>query len=421
MKRFCSIVACASVAVLAAACDNPLESRTSEAAEAAAPAFADTWYTVAATGASRLAALNIHETAGGLAGRAVLDDGAVLPVRNIVQNEQRLAFVVPGLDLAFAGVKSAEGGWSGEANEGVNATPLALTPGAAPDLGARHLVRLSDGRQMNLVCSGSGSPTVVFDSGAGSSSATWTAVQAEVAKSMRACAYDRAGLGLSDPGPLPRDVAAVASDLAAMLRAAGEAGPYVLVGHSLGSYHVRYFANVHPDQVAGMVLVDPSGDGQSARFAEAIPDFREKLMRNMDPQVSRTCVERMREGLVRRDDPLVETCGGNDPDAIEQRLAEVEAMDGASTEKLLATRRSYVDMPLIVLSRGDYEKEMPPELTQSDRKALENVWTGLHEEMAALSSVGERRVIAGSGHNIQRDAPQAVVDAVNEVVAVARR
>ena len=118
------------------------------------------------------------------------------------------------------------------------------------------------GRRLRLVCEGpaksaDGAPTVVFEAGAFGFAADWSVVQARLAeRGRRSCAYDRAGLGFSDPGPQPRDGLAVAGDLEALLAAAGEPGPYVLVGHSMAGLYVRLFAARNPDKVAGVVLVD---------------------------------------------------------------------------------------------------------------------------------------------------------------------
>jgi pimeloyl-ACP methyl ester carboxylesterase len=124
-------------------------------------------------------------------------------------------------------------------------------PGAMIDVG---------GRRMHIVCAGPlgrAKPTVLFESGAFGFSADWAVVQARLtALGVRSCAYDRAGLGFSDPGPLPRDGLNVAQDLESLLRAADEPGPYVLVGHSMAGLHVRLFANRNPDRMVGLVLVD---------------------------------------------------------------------------------------------------------------------------------------------------------------------
>lgn len=112
------------------------------------------------------------------------------------------------------------------------------------------------GARLNLYCMGSGSPTVVFDSGWGDWAPVWMIVQPEVAKWTRACSYDRAGAGFSDPGPMPRTSVRIAEELRAALHNAGIGGPYILVGNAFGGNNVRTFAARHPGEVAGLVLVE---------------------------------------------------------------------------------------------------------------------------------------------------------------------
>jgi pimeloyl-ACP methyl ester carboxylesterase len=114
-------------------------------------------------------------------------------------------------------------------------------------------------RKLHLVCEGpkAAKPTVLFEAGAFGFSADWGVVQERAtALGLRTCSYDRAGLGLSDPGPEPRDSAAIVSDLEKLLAAAHEDGPYILVGHSMAGLHLRLFATRNPAKVAGLVLVD---------------------------------------------------------------------------------------------------------------------------------------------------------------------
>ncbi len=117
-------------------------------------------------------------------------------------------------------------------------------------------VDLGDGRRMYLDCRGTGSPTVVLEAGLYGWSPTWTSVLPQVATFTRVCSYDRAGLGLSDPGPRPRVVGEITADLERLLAHAGIAPPYVLVGHSAGGMYHRLFTSAHPEKVAGLVLVD---------------------------------------------------------------------------------------------------------------------------------------------------------------------
>jgi pimeloyl-ACP methyl ester carboxylesterase len=112
------------------------------------------------------------------------------------------------------------------------------------------------GYKLHLYCTGTGGPTVVLDALFPGTVSNWAWVQPEIAKVTSVCAYDRAGLGWSDAGPEPRDARQHATELHALLTNAGVPGPYVLVGHSLGGLSVRMFADLYPDEVAGMVLVE---------------------------------------------------------------------------------------------------------------------------------------------------------------------
>jgi pimeloyl-ACP methyl ester carboxylesterase len=123
-----------------------------------------------------------------------------------------------------------------------------LPPGQMVDVG---------GHQLHICATGRGSPTVVLDSGFPGSSLSWTYVQPEVTRFTRACSYDRAGLGWSDAGPMPRTTRQIVEELHALLRNAQVKGPYVLVGHSFGTFTVRLYASTYPDEVAGIVLLDP--------------------------------------------------------------------------------------------------------------------------------------------------------------------
>jgi alpha/beta hydrolase fold len=112
------------------------------------------------------------------------------------------------------------------------------------------------GYRLHLDCTGQGLPTVVFDSGLSDDSITWYKVQPEIAKVTRSCSYDRAGLGWSDPSPLPRTSRVVAEELHRLLKTAKIEGPFILVGHSLGGLNIRMFAALYPGDTAGVVLVD---------------------------------------------------------------------------------------------------------------------------------------------------------------------
>jgi pimeloyl-ACP methyl ester carboxylesterase len=137
-------------------------------------------------------------------------------------------------------------------------------PGVLVDVG---------GHRLHLWCTGQGSPTVVLETGLGATSSAWALVQPAVASSTRTCAYDRAGLGWSQPGPEPRDARHIATELHSLLQRAAVAGPYVLVGHSNGGLYARMYAGMYPSDVAGIVLVEATPSDLLTRLPEARADI----------------------------------------------------------------------------------------------------------------------------------------------------
>jgi pimeloyl-ACP methyl ester carboxylesterase len=115
-----------------------------------------------------------------------------------------------------------------------------------------------DGHQMHIHCTGAGTPTVVMDAGLGGWSLDWSTVQPDIAQFTRMCTYDRAGLGWSEPSAESPDAQHAVADLHTLLVNSGEAGPFVLVGHSNGGLRVLLYASTYPQEVAGVVLVDPT-------------------------------------------------------------------------------------------------------------------------------------------------------------------
>jgi pimeloyl-ACP methyl ester carboxylesterase len=285
-------------------------------------------------------------------------------------------------------------------------------------------VLLPDGRRMRLYCEGAGSPTVVLDSGLGSDATDWRTVQDSIAHTTRVCSYDRAGLGGSDPGPMPRDAAARASDMEQMLVAAKVRGPYVLVGHSLGSYDLQLFADVYRRKVAGMVLVDPATAPEGLKVV-APP-----------PGPIQTCMKLGGSGQLRPDTPAYDQCVvGPPPDMppalahtfIQERLrpapwqawaAEADAMI-LDVHEVTIDLRPLGDMPLIVLTHGNLDG--PPDASPEELAETAAFLYKQHQVLADLSTRGVHRVVPNSDHVIQWDAPQAVIDAVDEVVTEARR
>ena len=289
------------------------------------------------------------------------------------------------------------------------------------------------GRSLNLYCSGSGPVTVVFDSGSGDPGWNWQAVQPEVAKRTRACVYDRAGLGFSDPSPQPGTSGNAVADLHALLGKAGIQPPYVLVGHSYGGGNVQLYTFRYPDEVKGLVLVEPAHEDEAKRLNAASHGMSDKAAA-MQMAMLHQCVDGSSKGFAPGSELAAMCTGGADyqqglpRDLIAARMASLtspaywraaasESDNGASSDAQLgAARRSFGDLPLVVLTRGVSPYAVPGKPQSELNKAFELENRKIHIELAATSTRGRERVVPGADHGIPIRQPQAVVQAVNEVL-----
>jgi pimeloyl-ACP methyl ester carboxylesterase len=309
----------------------------------------------------------------------------------------------------------------------------ALLVGCAYELWARHGIardfpapgKLVDigGRRIHLDCRGSGTPIVVFESGLdvyGSSS--WSAVQDRVASTTRACSYDRAGIMWSDRANGSRDRASVASDLHKTLQAAGESGPYVMVAHSLGGPYVMTFTKENGSEVAGIVFVDASHPDQQLRIKQALgkpleePTFGPKILAAM----AWTGLPRLVTGSVgQREAPAPANAAMRAylPRSIGPMLDELAAIE--QTFREAGELRSLGDRPLVVLTAAApiaTTDLAAVGLTPEQGTQMQAVWFDLHRDEASWSSRGRQIRLDDAHHYIQFERPDAVVDAVREVI-----
>ncbi len=281
------------------------------------------------------------------------------------------------------------------------------------------------GRSLNIYCSGTGTPAVVFESGGAGPGLQWEPIQTEVAKFTQACWYDRAGEGWSDPGPFPRTSAAIAKDLHKLLKRAGVPSPYVLAGASFGGLNSRVYHGLYPNEVAGMLLIDSSDEDEPKRA----PKFY--LARRVQPYLWHplhlTFVAAAQTGLVR----LTQTS----PQEIRTRNELIRALQQqpksfVNNSTGIVMPESYAqaraagglgDRPLIVLTAGKPPSFDDPELTK-EAAAYQEVW--IHEmqaRLAKLSTRGRQIVIEKSEHAIGDQAPEVVIAAIRDLVTQVRR
>lgn len=252
---------------------------------------------------------------------------------------------------------------------------VALLMPASPEAAVRRVE--VGGRKVRLACAGAGAPTVVFEAGLGETLETWNWVRPAVAEFTRACAYDRAGLGRSEPGPEPRTASRIVEDLHLLLSRADIPPPYVLVGHSFGGLCVRLYASRWPREVAGLVLVEATHEDYPARE------------RNL-PTAQRT---KMETALA-----LAAEAARSEFSSLEESAREVREA-GALPE-----------IPVVVISAS----------RAGTSDAVRRAWEELQESLTHLTGRTRRVVADTSGHYVQFDQPELVVKAVREVVDIVR-
>lgn len=297
---------------------------------------------------------------------------------------------------------------------------------------AQRLVPVEGTRRLNIYCTGSGSPTVVLDAGLGDSARAWGLVQPEISPLTRTCAYDRAGLGFSDPSNRAGTSANIVDDLHRLLGNADIQPPYVLVGHSFGGMNVKLFARTYTPEVAGMVLVDPSHEDQSSMIWDIDPESKAQNQSYLESlqeckqstadwvegsDLFKRCVG---EASPRYTPELnaVDTLLAKQPARRQAWVSEFENIFIASSQQLRSANGSLGDMPIIVLTK-EPAKPTARE-TQAMRDAKNQGWIRLHNHIATLSPRGARRTVVPSGHYIQQDQPEAVVAAIRGVVLASR-
>jgi pimeloyl-ACP methyl ester carboxylesterase len=272
------------------------------------------------------------------------------------------------------------------------------------------------GYNLHLNCTGQGTPAVILDSGLGDSYISWRTVQPQISEFTRVCSYDRAGVGYSDPSPRPRTSRAIVDELHRLLNHAGIIGPLVLVGHSMGGFDVRLYASLYRSDVAGMVLVDSSHPEQKKRFPPELNDLDKTWVREQE-----FLEFTMPLGIPR----LLGFCG---PDAevraadcnfhsARGEVAELKAFPESAAQT--ATTGALNDMPLAVLTHDPVrpEPDMPEDLVQPTEQA----WQQMQDELAQLSTKSTHVIARNSGHYIQLDQPEVVIEAVRKVVGQARQ
>lgn len=266
------------------------------------------------------------------------------------------------------------------------------------------------GYRLHINCTGTGSPTVIIEAGLGDWSTSWGGtVQPEVSKTTRVCTYDRAGMGWSDPGPLPRDAVHFAKELHTLLQNANIPGPYIMVGHSLGGAAVRVFVHDYASEAVGVVLIESMNPKQSTKS----PEVQSQSESQSQPFSFQSALARFGVARLLVKVPAIAPSMPVGEEAyyplyIRPRSFQTTDNEGQGMPASLAQAaavKTFGDLPLIVLTAR---------LNSNPR------WPEWQNELLQLSSNSQHLFAENSGHVVQFDEPQAAVSAIVKMVELVR-
>lgn len=230
---------------------------------------------------------------------------------------------------------------------------------------------------------GAGKYTVIFENGLSDNSSVWAKVQPEVAKFANTVSYDRGGVGGSDRGPDPRHGLEIADELHKLLENANIPGPYILCAHSEGGMFARLFANVYPEGIVGMVLIEARHEDQDK--VEALRLSAEQAVQIID-------------------------VGALDVDVLGGNGSRGEFVNLQNTYEQLKANPEIPQVPLVVIrAKGEA-------LNASEQEAIDEIKLDFQQQMAALSSNSTMVYVPDSGHDVQKQKPEVVINAIQSII-----
>ena len=303
-------------------------------------------------------------------------------------------------------------------------------PGRLVDLGGFRLHLQDSGGNTDA-------PVVVFEAGIAASSLSWSRVAPEVAKFSRVIRYDRSGLGWSERSSAPRSAAQCAQELRSVLEKAGIPGPFVLVGHSFGGYVARIFAGRFPEQVAGLVLLDSPS---TSEWIPLDPHAKRKLQGGVlfsrigavlaGLGVVRFCLARLTAGSTDLPVMVTRSFGSSALTIVGRLVGEVQKLPVSTWPQVQA----HWCQPKSFRSMASHLAHLPQSAAQVEAMGLpgnipvivltaskpDAVRRAAQESVARLSTQGKHSVASTSGHWMQLDEPDLVIEAIREVCAAAK-
>lgn len=242
-----------------------------------------------------------------------------------------------------------------------------------------------------MMQAGHGKPPVVLEAGAGDDSTTWQGIFQELARFTQVIAYDRAGLGQSEPASRPRTALQLTDDLHKLLQATRLEMPCILVAHSLGALIARLYAQRYPQEIVGLVLIDGPHPEQGHRFVTAL-----------------TAAGYEQHELVR---PILAMAAGVAPED------HPEGLDFARSLAQVDPTQTFGKLPLVVIASGKSHAEEMPYLPLQAAYAFDRTWQEMQKDLTNLSAKGEFVKAEKSAHYVHWDEPELVVEAIHRLIS----
>lgn len=277
------------------------------------------------------------------------------------------------------------------------------------------------GYNLHLNCIGEGRPTVVLDAGAGNWSIFWSKVQPILSQNMRVCSFDRAGYGWSDTSPKPRTGKQMMSELHTLLENANIEQPFVLVGHSLGGYNTRLYADAYSDELAGVVLLESAHEEQWQRLPVEVGESLNAQIRALKQGTAMARVGLMRalKGQLPKFDLPKDMIPVYEAAMVQPKTFNVTANESSlasETAAQVAETKSLGDLPLLVISARhsfDAFRELSDAIPFEE---ADKVWMELQGEFVGLSSHSQHVISETGGHYLHVDEPEFVSHAISQFV-----
>ena len=264
-----------------------------------------------------------------------------------------------------------------------------------------------DAFRLYMHCEGEGKTPIIIEAGIGDTLANWIPIQKKLSEHTKVCVYDRAGNGLSNPGPGPRTVSQITYELYTLLEKQKLEGPFILMGHSFGGYVAQFFARAFPEKTAGVIMVDSSHPDQIERLAD-LDKMKDKPKQNIGGYKFEDL------DLLTKEQRYWKHLNAQRK-SVWTQMDELKSFKDSAVE-LKQIDQSFPNIPLAILSRG--LTQLP---TIDGKKSMESEWQEMQKDLTSLSNKSWQVIAKNSGHSIHQEAPEVIIENTIKMIKITNK